>query len=103
MQIQVAFSDGFADDTAVIRVDGAEAWRGEGLTTRTQISHAGSAEVEAGDGALVEVEVPTQGLAAQLDPGPSPCVTKSMSSSSASGFYRRGVYVRLVGRSSPSA
>src|SRR4029450_12966159 len=48
MQMQVAFSDGFADDTAVIRVDGAEAWRADGLTTRTQISHAGSAQVEAG-------------------------------------------------------
>ena len=70
MQMQVAFSDGFAGDTAVIRVDGAEAWRGDGLTTRTQISHAGSAEVEAGDGSLVEVEVPTQGLSAEVDPRP---------------------------------
>ena len=70
MQMQVAFSDGFADDTAVIRVDGAEAWRGEGLTTRTQISHAGSAEVEAGDGSRVEIEVPTQGLVAELDRQP---------------------------------
>ena len=70
MQIQVAFSDGFADDTAVIRVDGAEAWRGDDLTTRTQISHAGSAEVEAADGARIEVEVPTQGLAAELEPRP---------------------------------
>ena len=70
MQIQVAFSDGFADDTAVIRVDGAEAWRGDGLTTRTQISHAGSAEVEAGDDARVEVEVQTQGLTAEIDRRP---------------------------------
>jgi|RhiMethySRZTD1v2_1073278.scaffolds.fasta_scaffold89948_4 hypothetical protein len=70
MQMQVAFSDGFADDTAVIRVDGAEAWRADGLTTRTQISHAGSAEVEAGDGSLVEVEVPTQGLSAELERQP---------------------------------
>ena len=70
MQIEVAFSDGFAGDTAVIRVDGAEAWRGDDLTTRTQISHAGSAEVEAADGARIEVEVPTQGLAAELEPRP---------------------------------
>ena len=70
MQMQVAFSDGFVDDTAVIRIDGAEAWRGDGLTTRTQISHAGSAAVEAGEGARVEVEVPTQGLAAELEQQP---------------------------------
>ena len=50
--------------------DGAEAWRGDGLTTRTQISHAGSAEFEAGDGARIEVEVPTQGLAAEVEPRP---------------------------------
>ena len=68
MQMQVAFSDGFVDDTAVIRIDGAEAWRGDGLST--QISHAGSAAVEAGEGARVEVEVPTQGLAAELEQQP---------------------------------
>jgi hypothetical protein len=68
MQMQVAFSDGFADDTAVLRVDGAEVWRADGLTTRTQISHAGSAEIEVGDAArMIEVEVPTQGLHAELE------------------------------------
>jgi hypothetical protein len=70
MQMEVAFSDGFAGDTAVIRVDGAEVWRGDDLTTRTQTSHAASAEVEAGDGARIEVEVPTQGLAADVEPRP---------------------------------
>ena len=70
MQMQVAFSDGFAADTAVIRVDGAEVWRGDDLTTRTQISHAGSAEVEAGDESRIEVEVPSQGLWTELEPRP---------------------------------
>jgi hypothetical protein len=71
MLIHLALEDGFDGDTVVVRVDGEEAYRGEGLTTRTQISHAASAELDVpADGATVEVEVETRGVreTIELDP-----------------------------------
>lgn len=62
MLINVAFQDGFADDEVVMAVDGAEAFREDGVTTRTQISHAVDTQVEVPDRPFtLEVDVPTQG------------------------------------------
>ena len=71
MQINLALQDGFDGDDVVIRVDGAEAYRGEQLTTRTQISHAADTQLEVPDEPFtLEVEVPTRGAQEtfELDP-----------------------------------
>jgi hypothetical protein len=81
MLIQVALEDGFDDDTVVLRVGGDEAYRGEGVTTRTQISRAADTEVDVPDfGAVLEVEVPTRGLreAIELRPPLPPVVALSL-------------------------
>jgi hypothetical protein len=72
MVIHIALEDGFDGDTVAIRVDGVEAYRGEGVTTRTQISHAASAELEVPDGtARLEIDVPTRGAREIVDLDPS--------------------------------
>ena len=75
MLIHVALEDGFDDDTVVLRVDGQECYRGDGITTRTQISRAADTQLEVPEGgAALEVDVPTRGvretvqLAAPLPP-----------------------------------
>jgi hypothetical protein len=71
MQINVALQDGFDSDDVVIRVDGTEAYRGEQVTTRTQISHADDTQLEVPDAPFtLEVDVPTRGIheTFQLDP-----------------------------------
>jgi len=81
MQINVALQDGFDSDDVVIRVDGTEAYRGEQLTTRTQISHAGDTQLEVPDTPFtLEVDVPTRGIheTFQLDPQAHPNVALSL-------------------------
>jgi hypothetical protein len=81
MQIQVALQDGFDGDEVVIRVDGAEAYRGEQVTTRTQISHAADTELEVPDAPFtLEVDVPTRDVneTFQLDPRTHPNVALSL-------------------------
>ena len=81
MLINVALQDGFDRDTVVIRVDGDEAYRGEQVTTRTQISHADDMQLEVPEGPFtLEVEVPEQGIreTLQLDPRAQPNVTLSL-------------------------
>lgn len=81
MLINVALQDGFDGDTVMIRVDGAEAYRGEHVTTRTQISHAADMQLEVPDGPFtLEVDVPTQGIHenVRLDPHAHPNVALSL-------------------------
>ena len=81
MQINVALQDGFDSDDVVIRIDGTEAYRGEQLTTRTQISHAGDTQLEVPDAPFtLEVDVPTRGIheTFQLDPQTHPNVALSL-------------------------
>jgi hypothetical protein len=81
MQINVALQDGFEGDDVLIRVDGDEAYRGEDVTTRTQISHAADTQLEVPDGPFtLEVDVPTQGAREtfQLDPHSQPNVAISL-------------------------
>jgi hypothetical protein len=81
MQINIALQDGFDGDEVVIRVDGAEAYRGEQVTTRTQISHAADTQLEVPDAPFtLEVEVGTRGVheTFQLDPQTHPNVAISL-------------------------
>lgn len=81
MLINVALQDGFEGDDVLIRVDGDEAFRGEDVTTRTQISHAADAQLEVPDGPFtLEVDVPTQEVREtfQLDPRSQPNVAISL-------------------------
>jgi hypothetical protein len=81
MLINVALTDGFDGDEVSIRVGGAEAYRGEQVTTRTQISHAADAQLEVPDDPFtMEVEVPTRGVREtfQVDPRRQPNVAISL-------------------------
>jgi uncharacterized protein (DUF1501 family) len=81
MLINVALQDGFDGDTVVIRVDGAEAYRGEAITTRTQISLAAETQLDVPDGTFqLEVEVSTRGLEQrfEIDPQAQPNVSLSV-------------------------
>jgi anti-sigma factor RsiW len=62
--LQIDFEDGFDGDTVVVRADGEEVWRQDGVTTNVAISLAAIAQVEVPESAEVEVEVETQGLSA---------------------------------------
>jgi hypothetical protein len=81
MLINVALQDGFDSDDVVLRVDGAEAFRAEGITTRTQISHAADTQLDVPDRPFtLEVEVPTRDVreTLQLDPHAQPNVALSL-------------------------
>jgi hypothetical protein len=81
MVINIAFTDGFEGDEVSIRVGGAEAYRGEQVTTRTQISHAADTQLEVPDGPFtLDVEVPTRGVREtfELDPRKQPNVAISL-------------------------
>jgi hypothetical protein len=81
MLINVALQDGFDGDTVLIRVDGAEAYRREQVTTRTQISHAADMQLDVPDRPfMLEVDVPTRGVheAFRLDPHAHPNVALSL-------------------------
>jgi len=57
--LHIAFQEGFADDTVVIRVNGKEVFRKASVKTRTQIGYAGSFEVNVQEGSVnVEVTLP---------------------------------------------
>jgi hypothetical protein len=67
MLIHLALEDGFDGDTVVLRIGDAEVYRGERVTTRTQISRAAEVQLDAPDGAFaLEVEVPTQRVHANV-------------------------------------
>jgi len=90
MLINVALQDGFDRDAVVILVDGAEAYRGEEVTTRTQISHAADTQLEVPDRPFaLEVDVPTRGVhqTFQLDPHAHPNVALSLRDGSLVAAY----------------
>jgi hypothetical protein len=81
MQINVALQDGFAGDTVVFRVDGDEVYRGEQVTTRTQISHAADMQLDVPDRPFtLEVELPERGVreTLRLNPHAQPNVALSL-------------------------
>ena len=81
MQIHVALQDGFDGDDVVLRVAGSEAYRGENVTTRTQISLAADMQLEVPDHPFtLEVDVPTRGVrdSVQIDPHAHANVTLSL-------------------------
>jgi hypothetical protein len=81
MLINLALQDGFDADTVLIRVDGAEVYRGEQLTTRTQISRAADTQLDVPEGPFtLEVEVPTRNAreVLELDPHAHPNVALSL-------------------------
>jgi hypothetical protein len=81
MQIHLALQDGFDGDDVVLRVAGSEAYRGENITTRTQISHAADMQLEVPDHPFtLEVDVPTRGVreSLQIDPHDHANVTLSL-------------------------
>jgi hypothetical protein len=62
-RLEIALQDGFDHDTVVVSIDGAEVFRKDGVTTRTQISLADSFEVDAPDGsAQLRIDVPSRGV-----------------------------------------
>lgn len=70
MTLRIALTDGFYGDTVVLSVEGGGHYRGEDLTTRTQISLAASTELEAPEGAdALEVEIPTRGISERIELG----------------------------------
>jgi hypothetical protein len=81
MLLNLALQDGFDGDRVLIRVDGTEVYRGEQVTTRTQISHAADTQLDVPDGPFtLEVDVPTRRVrqAFQLDPHAHPNVALSL-------------------------
>lgn len=81
MQIHLALQDGFDGDDVVLRVAGSEAYRGENVTTRTQISLAADMQLEVPDHPFtLEVDVPTRDVrkSVQIDPHAHANVTLSL-------------------------
>jgi hypothetical protein len=81
MQIHLALQDGFDGDDVVLHVAGSEAYRGENVTTRTQISHAADMQLEVPDHPFtLEVDVPTRGVreSLEIDPRAHANVTLSL-------------------------
>jgi hypothetical protein len=59
--LRVDLQEGFRNDTVIVRVDGAEVYRKNGVTTRLPVGVAESFEVPtAKDDAGIEVDVPTK-------------------------------------------
>jgi hypothetical protein len=63
--LHIELMDGFANDTVVVKVNGAEIARQEGVSTRHQIGHAGSIEADVPDGPMrLNVELTSRGISA---------------------------------------
>jgi hypothetical protein len=81
MLINLALQDGFDRDEVSLLVDGTEAYHGEDITTRTQISHAADTQLEVPDRPFtLVVDVPTRGVQEtfEIDPGNQPNVALSL-------------------------
>jgi hypothetical protein len=78
--VQVAFTEGFADDSATIEVDGREVARVDGLRTRYQVGYARIVPLTLRPGAAprLDISMPERGLHAQvsLDPMLDPLVVR---------------------------
>lgn len=80
-RLHLVLEDGFEDDTVVVRAEGRELLHWDDVTTRTQLSHAGDAEVEVPEGRVtLEVEVPTKGVSdrVEIDAAATPVVGLSL-------------------------
>ena len=70
-RLAIALTDGFDGDAVVVTVNGVEAFRGDRVTTLTQIGLADSFEVDVPDGpSVVEVDVESRGARARFDVDP---------------------------------
>ena len=81
MLIHLALQDGFDGDEVAISVDEREAYRAEGVTTRTQISHAADMQLEVPDRPFVlGVDVTTREVREtfDIDPHAHPNVSVSL-------------------------
>ena len=81
MLIHLALQDGFDGDKVAISVDEREAYRAEGVTTRTQISHAADMQLEVPDRPFVlGVDVTTREVREtfDIDPHAHPNVSVSL-------------------------
>ena len=81
MLIHLALQDGFDDDEVAVSVDEHEAYRAEGVTTRTQISHAADMQLEVPDRPFVlGVDVTTREVREtfDVDPHAQPNVSVSL-------------------------
>ena len=68
MLIHLALQDGFDGDEVAVSVDDREAYRAEGVTTRTQISHAADMQLEVPDRPFVlGVDVTTREVRETFD------------------------------------
>lgn len=80
-RLHLVLEDGFQNDTVVIRAHGRELFHRDDVTTRTQLSHAGDADVDVPEGVVtLEVEVPTRGVSdrVEVDAGATPIVALSL-------------------------
>lgn len=70
--IRVDLREGFEGDEVVLRLDGEEVFRKEGVTTLPQIGRADGIDVHVGHGPVtVQVELPNRGLSGSYPvPGP---------------------------------
>ena len=66
-EVTVSLEDGFAQDHVVVRVDGATAYEGTDVTTRTQTGLAAAVRVQTADSCRLEVALPGRGVSGQLD------------------------------------
>lgn len=67
-ELHLALQDGFRHDTVIVRVNGVEHFNQANVTTRTQIGHAGSAELDIPAGpAHIEVSLPLRAISHEAD------------------------------------
>ena len=65
--LHIALQDGFADDTVVVRINGDEVFRKDGVATDPRISVADSYETQMQEGPVrVEVDLPKKEIQGSL-------------------------------------
>lgn len=63
-KLHVDLQEGFTDDEVALRINGQELFQKEGVTTKTLLGLASSAEIEVPNGTVtIEIKVPTKNLA----------------------------------------
>jgi hypothetical protein len=67
-RLTIHLQTGFADDTVVVRVNGAEVYRKEGVKTSLLLGYADVFDCPVPEGtAHVDIEVPSRGVRASFD------------------------------------
>ena len=65
--LHIAFQEGFFDETVVVRVDGREVFRKDGVKTRLQTGYADSFEIDVQEGSVnVEVALPSKNVSESM-------------------------------------